>query len=67
MSGCSYCESEEFTAATERAEVAEARLYLVSESLARLLAFVDRIGGYTEPDDQHAIRMARIALAEVRR
>jgi hypothetical protein len=48
-------------------EITEAQLALVSQSLAGLLAFVDRIGGYTEPDDQHAIRMARIALAEVRR
>jgi len=63
---CDYCK-EQVEAATERMEITEAQLALVSQSLAGLLAFVDRIGGYTEPDDQHAIRMARIALAEVRR
>lgn len=51
----------------ERIYVLDAQLYLVSDALVRLLAFVDRIGGYTEPDDQAAIRSARAALAEVRR
>lgn len=51
----------------EQAAITEARLYLVTDALARLLAFVDRIAGYSEPDDQAAIRAARIALAEVRR
>lgn len=51
----------------ESRDVAEAKLYLVHNALSELLAFVDRVGGYSLPEDQQAIRMARIALTEVQR
>lgn len=49
----------------ERLELAEARVKALSTALVKLVAYVQRVGGYIAPEDQIALWQAEAVLAEV--
>lgn len=54
----------EVAAATERADLAEARCVQMRASLVALVRQLERIGGYTTSEQQAELRVARALLEE---